>query len=86
MGWRGSTPVILGQHLDYLHQPENLAAACVILAVNDGGNVDTESVKMDIMRLVQLRPWDPAWPVCRDRLQDVVESDQFFSSQRRVGS
>ncbi len=82
-GMARSTPVILGQHLDYLHQPENLAAACVILAVNDGGNVDTESVKMDIMRLVQLRPWDPAWPVCRDRLQDVVESDQFFSSQRR---
>ncbi|PBK86590.1 hypothetical protein ARMGADRAFT_1086429 [Armillaria gallica] len=35
------------------------------------------------MRLVQLRPWDPAWPACRDRLQDMLESDQFFSSQRR---
>ncbi|KAK0196067.1 hypothetical protein F5146DRAFT_316084 [Armillaria mellea] len=79
-----STPVILAQHLDYLHQPENLAVACIILAVNDEGNADTESVKMDVMRLVQLRPWDPAWPICRDRLQDVLESDQFFSSQRTL--
>ncbi len=82
-GMARSTPVILGQHLDYLHQPENLAAACIILAVNNGENAHTENAKMDIMRLVQLRPWDPAWPVCRDRLQDVIESDQFFSSQRR---
>ncbi|SJK98234.1 uncharacterized protein ARMOST_01495 [Armillaria ostoyae] len=82
-GMARSTPVILAQHLNYLHQPENLAATCVILAVNDWENVGTEGIKMDVMSLVQLRPWDPAWPVCRDRLQAVVESDQFFSSQRR---
>ncbi|PBK61284.1 hypothetical protein ARMSODRAFT_1025804 [Armillaria solidipes] len=84
-GMARSTPVILAQHLDYLHQLENLAATCVILAVNDWENVGTEGVKMDVMSLVQLRPWDPAWPVCRDRLRDVVESDQFFSSRRRSG-
>ncbi|KAK0459392.1 uncharacterized protein EV420DRAFT_1642373 [Desarmillaria tabescens] len=64
--------------------PENLVVACMILAVNDWESVDTERVKMDIMGLVQLRPWDPAWPICRERLQDLVESDRFFSSQCKL--
>ncbi|KAK0212221.1 hypothetical protein DFS33DRAFT_11177 [Desarmillaria ectypa] len=84
-GWVSrSAPMIFAQYFDYLHQPENFVIACMILAVNNWESVDPERIKMDIMGLVQLRPWDPVWPICRERLQDLVESDQFFSSQRKL--
>ncbi|KAK0196142.1 hypothetical protein F5146DRAFT_1028683 [Armillaria mellea] len=53
--------------IDYLHEPENLYVACSILASNDWTR-DVGSVGDDILALRNVRPNDPAWVSCRDRL------------------
>ncbi len=56
------------RRIDYLHEPENLYVACSILASNDWTR-DVGSVGDDILALRSLRPNDPAWASCRDRLR-----------------
>ncbi|KAK0493191.1 hypothetical protein EDD18DRAFT_432327 [Armillaria luteobubalina] len=55
------------RRIDYLHESENLYVACSILASNDW----TRDISPgdDILALRNVRPNDPAWVSCRDRLR-----------------
>ncbi|PBK99426.1 hypothetical protein ARMGADRAFT_1074302 [Armillaria gallica] len=52
--------------LEYLHEPDVLFAVCAFLV---GGDF-TETLR----DLARLRPNDPAWPVCLQRLREYVYS------------
>ncbi|KAK0433022.1 hypothetical protein EV421DRAFT_1449474 [Armillaria borealis] len=70
----GITRVLtVGYRIDYLHEPENLYVACSILASNDWTR-DVDSVGDDILALRSVRPNDPVWASCRDRLRK-LETD-----------
>ncbi|KAK0212200.1 hypothetical protein DFS33DRAFT_9722 [Desarmillaria ectypa] len=84
------------QHLDYLHEPENLFLACCILATNEW-NAFSETLNRllplsgrlseicrDIRALVSLRPSDPSWDQCRRKLRSLLQDEggYFLSSSR----
>ncbi|KAG7453143.1 uncharacterized protein BT62DRAFT_1017400 [Guyanagaster necrorhizus] len=56
----------LQQQVDYLHQPQNLFAACCILATQQDESIDRTVVGNDIKALVRLRPRDAVWDECRN--------------------
>ncbi|KAK0222752.1 hypothetical protein EDD85DRAFT_960007 [Armillaria nabsnona] len=62
-----------GHRINYLHEPENLYVSCSILASNDWTR-DVDSVGDDILALRSVRPNDPAWVSCKDRLRK-LETD-----------
>ncbi|PBK78251.1 hypothetical protein ARMSODRAFT_32581 [Armillaria solidipes] len=70
---RGSGPhldaVAMQQHIDHLHKPHNLFAACSSLAVNGPTWLWVECRKMcikdSILSLVRIRPHSSAWHDCR---------------------
>ncbi len=74
----------LQQHIEYLHNPHNLFAACSVLATHGVRRIDRTTIHRDITTLVQLRPQDAAWDECHRKLCDLVQGDDgnFFSKQR----
>ncbi|KAK0470817.1 hypothetical protein IW261DRAFT_1672270 [Armillaria novae-zelandiae] len=84
------------RHLDYLHEPENLFWACCVLTTNGWGNFrDFENGEIrqtqlqgdicrDIRALARLRPSDPSWDECRQKLRDLQDDrEEFFVKQRK---
>ncbi|KAK0475308.1 hypothetical protein EDD18DRAFT_215523 [Armillaria luteobubalina] len=67
------------QAIDCLHEPENLFLVCSTLAMyppayfvpDVAGNPDV------ITLLAQIRPLDPAWDTCRQRLWELAEAQSF---------
>ncbi|KAK0473449.1 hypothetical protein IW261DRAFT_1423662 [Armillaria novae-zelandiae] len=72
----------LQQHIDNIHDPQNLFTVCFILATR-GAEVDWSALEKDINALVWLHPQDTAWGVCRRQLHDLVQSKggEFFRKQ-----
>ncbi|KAK0493085.1 hypothetical protein EDD18DRAFT_430381 [Armillaria luteobubalina] len=86
------------RHLDYLHVPENLFLACCILTTNgwdDFREIDTlvevpparlsTNVCRNIRALASLRPSDPSWDSCRQKLRDLLQDDagKLFAKQQK---
>ncbi|KAK0226645.1 hypothetical protein IW262DRAFT_1543037 [Armillaria fumosa] len=82
------------RHLDYLHEPENLFLACCVLITNGWDDFSewpygTEMLRVllhrDIRALASLRPSDPSWDQCRQKLRDLLQDDggEFFVKQQR---
>ncbi len=73
----------LQQHVDHLHEPQNLFTACSILAAHEGESIDRTAIRRDIRALVRLRSLDPAWDACRRQLRDLIENGgrDFFDRQ-----
>ncbi|KAK0501594.1 hypothetical protein EDD18DRAFT_741808 [Armillaria luteobubalina] len=75
---------MLQQHIDHLHEPRNLFAACSILATRGVTYYHRDATRNDIVALVQLRPQDIAWNECRRKLGDLIKNlddGDFFSGQ-----
>ncbi|KAK0463877.1 uncharacterized protein EV420DRAFT_1638802 [Desarmillaria tabescens] len=79
------------EHIDYLHTPDNLFAACSILAVgcNDRFNRNfnrRKQIRENILSLVRIQQDNPVWDECRCRLQQLLENDgmDFFYRQARI--
>ncbi|KAK0438051.1 hypothetical protein EV421DRAFT_984489 [Armillaria borealis] len=74
---------MLQQHIDHLHEPRNLFAACSILATRGVTDYHRDATRNDITALAQLRPQDAAWDECRRKLGDLIENDDgdFFSGK-----
>ncbi|KAK0186013.1 hypothetical protein F5146DRAFT_1227645 [Armillaria mellea] len=73
----------LQQHVEYLHEPQNIFIACSILAAHEGESIDRPAIRRDIRALAHLRPQDPGWDACRRQLRDLIENDggNFFDRQ-----
>ncbi|KAK0470851.1 hypothetical protein IW261DRAFT_922601 [Armillaria novae-zelandiae] len=84
------------RHLDYLHEPENLFLACCILAINgwqdfrclaNGEILQTQlpgEICRGIRALARLRPSDPSWDQCRQKLRDLQDDrEEFFVKQQK---
>ncbi|KAK0226637.1 hypothetical protein IW262DRAFT_1457876 [Armillaria fumosa] len=82
------------RHLDYLHEPENLFLACCVLTTNGWDDFSewpyfTETLRAqlrsDIRALASLRPSDPSWDQCRQKLRDLLQDDggEFFVKQQK---
>ncbi len=74
---------MLQQHVDHLHEPRNLFAACSILATRGVTDYRRDVTRNDITALAQLRPQDAAWDECRRNLGDLIENGDgdFFSGK-----
>ncbi|PBK93096.1 hypothetical protein ARMGADRAFT_1080268 [Armillaria gallica] len=70
----------ISQAIDCLHEPENLFFVCSTLAIGTHELVDGVAVGYpNIMTaLAQIRPLDPAWSNCRQRLRELAEDENFF--------
>ncbi|KAF9049246.1 hypothetical protein BDZ89DRAFT_706621 [Hymenopellis radicata] len=70
-GPRAPTKCQLDGYVDYLYQPNNLLTVCLSLSAlfaNAQLTDDNES-EMGLLRLMRMRPDDPAWPDCIARMQ-----------------
>ncbi|KAK0196623.1 hypothetical protein F5146DRAFT_10960 [Armillaria mellea] len=72
---------MVSQAIDHLHKPENLFLVCSTLAMHPHtwewiyrGTGDHDI----ITTLARIRPLDPAWGNCRQRLQELAEDENFF--------
>ncbi len=72
----------ISQAIDRLHEPENLFLVCSTLAMNIDlydRHAWVFSTGADIMAdLVQIRPLDPAWGNCRQRLWALAQYENCF--------
>ncbi|KAK0239607.1 hypothetical protein EDD85DRAFT_787870 [Armillaria nabsnona] len=67
------------QAIDCLHKPENLFLVCSTLAMYTHKTVYEVAGYPDIMTaLAQIRPLDPAWANCLQRLQALAEDENCF--------
>ncbi|PBK78674.1 hypothetical protein ARMSODRAFT_49903 [Armillaria solidipes] len=70
---------MISQAIDCLHEPENLFLVCSTLAMYTHRPVYGIAEKPDIMTaLAQIRPLDPAWGNCRQKLREWAEDENFF--------
>ncbi|PBK78656.1 hypothetical protein ARMSODRAFT_1078171 [Armillaria solidipes] len=69
----------ISQAIDCLHEPENLFLVCSTLAMYTQDSVPEVTGKPDIMTaLARIRPLDPAWGNCRQRLRELAEDEDCF--------
>ncbi|SJL00909.1 uncharacterized protein ARMOST_04223 [Armillaria ostoyae] len=69
----------ISQAIDRLHEPENLFLVCSTLAMYNWHSVSEVAGKPDIMTaLARIRPLDPAWGNCRQRLRELAEDENCF--------
>ncbi|SJL00935.1 uncharacterized protein ARMOST_04250 [Armillaria ostoyae] len=65
----------ISQAIDCLHEPGNLLFVCSTLAIYTHETVYAAIGKLDIMTaLAQIRPLDPAWGNCLQRLQALADA------------
>ncbi|KAK0470857.1 hypothetical protein IW261DRAFT_1672385 [Armillaria novae-zelandiae] len=85
------------RYLDYLHEPENLFWACYVLTTNgrrnfghlENGEIRQTQLQGDICRdiraLALLRPSDPSWDQCRQKLRDLQDGGgEYFVKQQKL--
>ncbi len=71
----------ISQAIDCLHEPETLFLVCFTLAMYTHVHKPAYNVAgyPDIMTaLAQIRPLDPAWSNCRQRLRELAEDENIF--------
>ncbi len=75
---------MISQAIDCLYEPENLFLACFTLPMSshrdEWSNWRLRGLGIpDIMTaLAQIRPLDPVWVNCRQRLRELAEDENFF--------
>ncbi|KAK0210845.1 hypothetical protein DFS33DRAFT_1378828 [Desarmillaria ectypa] len=86
----GLDAVLIQQHIEHLHSPDNLFAICSSLAVNGPTWLGVERrkifIKDNILSLARIQPHNPAWHDCRHSLEHLLmeEGMGFFHLQAYV--
>ncbi|KAK0196647.1 hypothetical protein F5146DRAFT_12213 [Armillaria mellea] len=68
------------QAIDHLHEAENLFFVCSIFVMYPHDSVPQARGNPDIMTvLARIRPLDPAWVNCRQKLRELAEDENFLA-------